>query len=392
MLAQMDSIRSPKSGFYHDWQNSRGKKSVYTILPDNAYGMLSELIGYQTGERTKEDTIGRLSLTLSALENSDKSCVAGFFPTLFNTDTAEPDKSDLKVAAVDNVHLFLANIAIGEMLPELHEVTQRINSKMDFSFFFDPDMGLMHGVYLPDTKQFLKYHHGALNSETRLADYVFMVQTENFDHYDRLYRNIPRQYTDKLSDDYSFYTLKHKPLFESNGGNLFEDAMPLLFFSEELVAPSSWGVQHREMIEAEKEYGNQYLSGLWGHIPTDDPVQDNGYVVAGIRELAANSAHVEPNVISPFASLLVTRLYPEEVASNLQHFKISYPDIYNPGKGFYDSVDVKTGKISTRYLALNVGMALVGVSDYLNNGFIRNLTSGFFGPILPTIASEKLIL
>ena len=184
--------------------------------------------------------------------------------------------------------------------------------------------------------------------------------------------------------------LKHKPPYQTNGGNLFEDAMPTLFFSEELIS-SDWRLQHIEMIRAEREYAKRYSNGLWGHMPADNPgIGDYEYVVAGIPELAANSAHIESNVISPYASLLVTQISPDKVCRNLRRFKQSYPDIHEHGRGFYDSVNVGTGKVSRRYLAINVGTGLVAVSNYSNDNFIRNTTSEFFEPILPTIAAGNL--
>ena len=184
--------------------------------------------------------------------------------------------------------------------------------------------------------------------------------------------------------------LKHRPPYQTNGGNLFEDAMPTLFFPEELVS-SEWKFQHKEMIAAEREYAHRYSNGIWGHYPADNPgIGDYEYVMTGIPELAANSAHVEPDVISPFASLLVTRLSPDKVYRNLRHFQETYQGIHKCGRGFYDSVKISTGEISRRYLAINVGTGLVAVSNYSNDNFIRNTTSEFFEPILPTIAAGNL--
>ncbi|HRZ67727.1 MAG TPA: glucoamylase family protein, partial [Candidatus Omnitrophota bacterium] len=47
-----------------------------------------------------------------------------------------------------------------------------------------------------------------------------------------------------------------------------------------------------------------------------------------------------------------------------------YFDMYGE-YGFYDSVNVKNGKVSYRYLALDQGMILPSIDNYLNNGAIR---------------------
>jgi hypothetical protein len=40
--------------------------------------------------------------------------------------------------------------------------------------------------------------------------------------------------------------------------------------------------------------------------------------------------------------------------------------------GFYDSVNVRTGKNSPRFLALDQGMTLVALANHLKNGSVRN--------------------
>ncbi|HEU5140423.1 MAG TPA: glucoamylase family protein, partial [Bacillales bacterium] len=40
--------------------------------------------------------------------------------------------------------------------------------------------------------------------------------------------------------------------------------------------------------------------------------------------------------------------------------------------GFFDSVNVKSGKVTKAYLALDQGMILVSIANYLEKGVIRD--------------------
>ena len=41
--------------------------------------------------------------------------------------------------------------------------------------------------------------------------------------------------------------------------------------------------------------------------------------------------------------------------------------------GFYDSIQVKTGKVNTQYLALDQGMSFLALANYLEKGYIQKL-------------------
>ena len=73
--------------------------------------------------------------------------------------------------------------------------------------------------------------------------------------------------------------------------------------------------------------------------------------------------------MTPHVSMLALPFAPEAAAKNLREFLTRYP-IYGP-YGFYDSVDVKTGDVAYRYLALDQGMSLIALNNYLNDGAIQ---------------------
>lgn len=396
MIWQMSNLRSEKNGLYHDWADNNGQKSDTTVLPNIALGILSEIVSMNSGINSRKETIERLGTTYSSLQNLRKTEYHGFLPTLVDMDSARIADYDAKLSAVDNAYLFLANTVVSNLLPELRGISGDINSSMDFSFFLDPQIGLLHGVYQLGKNSFQEYHNGAICSDTRIADYIYMVQSSDYNHYFRLYRQIPIKFTDRdpHGSKYLCDQFINKPPIHMNGGNLLECHLPALFLDEEKIAPEFWGKQFNIMIDAEIEHGNVYSGGAWGHIPADypnDKIKNYDYVVAGITELAANPTSVCPNILSPFACMMVAHYRPEEVYINLDRFKNNYPKIYRKGQGFFDSVDVRTGIVSNRVLADNVGMAILGLDRHLSGGTIQKITTEFFAPIIPTIASENYI-
>lgn len=74
------------------------------------------------------------------------------------------------------------------------------------------------------------------------------------------------------------------------------------------------------------------------------------------------------STVTAHATFLALDYAPHEVQKNIKALKEF--DLY--GKyGFYDSVNVETGEIAKAYLALDQGMIMVSIANYLEDGVIR---------------------
>ena len=382
-------MRSELMGWPADWMTRDGELSTGTLLPNIAYGMIAELNGMRAGLENfkRKEVVGRLGLVLESLRKLDRYRNAGFFPTALMLDEPKVDPElPVGIAAIDNAHIFLALLAVGEALPQLAGEALSLREGMDFSFFLDESCGLLRGVFKPD-QGFEEYHNGALMSETRLADYIYMIQSGDWKHYSRLYRQIPDWCRTKNARGNKFHW---EPMrIDSNGANLFEWFQPWTWFPEEVWGDKEWRASQKNFVKAEMAYGEQFLGGVWGHGPGDLPglpEKERKYVVGGIPELAANADHVYGEVISPYASMFAARLFPDEVAANLNLIRQRFPRAYVLGLGFVDSVLPKTGEVASRFLSSNVGMVVAAMGNGLNGQW--ELVSDFFG-LLPEVLAEE---
>ena len=77
-------------------------------------------------------------------------------------------------------------------------------------------------------------------------------------------------------------------------------------------------------------------------------------------------------VVTPHAAFLALEFAPEETMANLAGLEADFPDLYGRG-GFKDSVNVATGQIADRYLALDQGMVIAAAANELLDGQLQRL-------------------
>jgi hypothetical protein len=93
-------------------------------------------------------------------------------------------------------------------------------------------------------------------------------------------------------------------------------------------------------------------------------------------------------VVTPHASFLALDFARKEALKNLEKLAKHF-DAYGPG-GFYDAIDVVTGKVSRYHLALDQGMIMAAIAnelthDRLQRYFAREVESS----IRPLIGMEE---
>jgi hypothetical protein len=153
-------------------------------------------------------------------------------------------------------------------------------------------------------------------------------------------------------------------------------------------------------VQAQIEHGLEEADyGYWGFSPSNNP--DGGY-----REYGVDPIGLEPNgyasdqertlvdygfegcrppqpeptdygrgVVTPHASFLALEYAPQEALANLANLRADF-DAYGPG-GFYDAIDVVTGKVSRYYLALDQGMIMAALGNaLLNDRMVRYFVRG----------------
>ena len=147
---------------------------------------------------------------------------------------------------------------------------------------------------------------------------------------------------------------------------MFEALMPTLIMDEKKLAPKALGANDEAHAKIQAKYAIEKLSyPVFGMSPSCVP--DGGYSEYGAKPLGMKG--YKAGVVTPHATFLALEFVPEECIKNIRVMLEKY-NAYGE-YGFYDAIDVKTGKVATEYLCLDQAMSLIALDNYLNKGAIR---------------------
>ena len=124
-------------------------------------------------------------------------------------------------------------------------------------------------------------------------------------------------------------------------------------------------MNNKRHVGIQIQYAKEQGYAAWGMSPAATP--DN------YSEFAATplgmDGYKSDGTVTPHATFLALEYAPMEAFKNIHALKRF--DIY--GKyGFLDSVNVETGEVTQAYLALDQGMTMVSIVNYLKDGVIRD--------------------
>ncbi len=292
------------------------------------------------------------------------------------------------ISSVDNAWLAAALIVIRQAFPELAALSNSLLDPMDFEIFYDPQNGQIRLGYEADKERFAPYHYGLLATEARIISLVAIGKGDlKDDHWFRIYRTLPKEWTWQRQEPKGDYRRYHGhdvfqgyyvynmgetdvPIVPSWGGSLFEFLMPTLVIDEKGLAPNGLGLNDQRAVDIHIHYALKER-GLpaWGMSPCATPKERHGgYSEFGVAALGSKGYKDEATV-TPHVTFLSLLFAPEASAENVRQMLRRF-DVYGP-YGLYDSVDVQSGDVAYRYLALDQGMSLVALNNYLNNGAIQ---------------------
>jgi hypothetical protein len=342
------------------------------------------------------------------------------------------------LSSVDNGWLAAALIMVTNSVPQLRDEAQTILNDMDFGFYYDPSAGLIRGGFWVDQPPgcsvvgnyrgrgpdvfYTCHHYGALNTEPRIASYIAIAKDSvPSTHYFKMWRTFPptcdwgwqEMSPEGVTRTYlgvpvyeGHYTYRRMHIVPSWGGSMFEALMVPLLVPEEQWGPRSWGINHPLYVQAQIEHGLEEADyGYWGFSPSNNP--DGGYREYGVdpigmdpggytsdqeritvdygfrdpsgigycpgREPQPLPAGYGRGVVTPHASFLALRYAPAAALQNLANLKGDF-NAYGWG-GFYDAIEVKTGKVSEYYLALDQGMIMAAIGNALRHDRLRHYFS-----------------
>lgn len=292
------------------------------------------------------------------------------------------------VSSVDNGWLGIALVVTRQAFDrEFYREATKILNRMDFGEFLDYNNNQLSLGFDSERNELISTHYGMLVSEARATSLLGIGKGDlPEDHWWSLYRTPPTAWTwqsqkpkghqvDTPDAHYfqGYYLYGETPIVPSWGGSLFEVLMPTLVLSESENAPHSFGPNNLRTVKAHKDYAlNKKEYPIWGLSPaaTTDGRQWK-YGEYGVKELGVKG-YPDHGVVTPHVSFLALDAAPEEAIENIR--KMLEIKMYGE-YGFYDSIQVKTGRVNTQYLALDQGMSFLALANYLEGRFLQKLFS-----------------
>jgi hypothetical protein len=277
------------------------------------------------------------------------------------------------------------------------------------------------------------HHYGAFNTEPRIASYIGIALGQiPPEHYFAGWRTFPdtcdwswpEQKPVGMWQNYmgvdvfeGAYAYDDQLVVPTWGGSMFEALMVPLVVPEEEWGPGSWAVTHPLYVESQVEFGLEEADyGYWGFSPASNPA-------GGYREYGVDPIGMEPNgytadvdrltlvdygwddpacprpptpitehgqgIVTPHAAFLALDFAPEATLANLATLAADFPGLYGRG-GFKDSVNVESGQIADRYLALDQGMVMAAIANELLGDQLQDYLAPTLQPALqPLMAIER---
>jgi hypothetical protein len=291
-----------------------------------------------------------------------------------------------------------------------------------------------------ETVQYTGHHYGAFNTEPRIASYIGIALGQiPAEHYFGGWRTFPdtcdwswpetrpigvwREYmgVDVFEGAYPYDDQLVVPTW---GGSMFEALMVPLVVPEEEWGPTSWAVTHPLYVESQIEFGIEEAEyGYWGFSPSSHPA--GGYREFGVDAIGMDTGSPfgggypadterltitdpgwdDPNdvcdrpadpiddygqgVVTPHAAFLALDFAPEAAMDNLRNLADDFDGMYGHG-GFKDAVNVATGQVANRYLALDQGMVIAAIANELTDDALQDYLAVTLQPALqPLMAIEE---
>ncbi|MFD6178552.1 MULTISPECIES: glucoamylase family protein [unclassified Isoptericola] len=415
-----------------------GTRGGYTSPTNIGAYLWSTVVARDVGLIDADEARSRLTATLDTVSRMQIHEPSGMFYNWYDPATGERLETfpgggpiDQFLSSVDNGWLATGLLLTSRAEPSLAAEADAVRDRMDFGCYYNPAENQIRGGFWETRANdaavagdycgmgtdvwYTGHHYGAFNTEPRIASYLGIAAGQiPAKHYFGTVRAYPSESCDwswtetdaaGTWEEYlgvrvfegalPYRGMKVVPTW---GGSMFEALMVPLFVPEETWGPDSWGVNHPLYVRGQIEHGlKEARYGYWGFSPSNNPaggyreygvdqlgLDGAGYTsdqertsvdqpYAGCREGSPAPTSYGDGVVTPHASFLALRYAPGQAVENLRRIARDF-DAYGPG-GFYDSVAVRSGQVSQRYLALDQGMIMAALGNALADDDMRRYVS-----------------
>lgn len=330
----------PMTGLPYDNSNKAENTSVSNIglyLTDVAAAHAMGFIDAEEAER-------RIDLTLTSVEKL--KTWHGFQQSWNAVETLEPGEGDTWVSILDSGNLAAGLLTVGQAFPQFGRRCRALVDAMDWAAFYDPERQALLGGYDRARDWFNPgWTLPFLAADSRLASFLAIasgkVPAESWDRLDR-------------STEERHHARFFKPGWEAGG--LFMPFINGLWLDESgtVMEQSAANFAYAQIRHAE-------VNGLsaWGWSACESP--EGGYLGWG---------KLQDDVVTPHACALAIRHFPQVVIGNLR--ALEWMGARHETLGFYDSVNIRTGKRAETFLLLDQSMLFLSLVNHLRDDVVRD--------------------
>ncbi|MBC8453767.1 DUF3131 domain-containing protein [PVC group bacterium] len=334
------SMENRKTGLPYDNSEKNPNTSVSNI---GVY--LSDIVAAEAmGLIKRGDAEERIEKTLVSL--AKLKTTYGFQQSWNNVETLRQATNDTWISVLDSGNLVGGLITVGQAFPRFEEQCTDLVMAMDWNAFYNTEKKLLCGGYNNETEKFnMNWLLPFMGSDSRMASF-FSIATEkvpagSWDAFDR-----------KTEERHLAHFLL--PGWK-RGGGIFEQYLPGLWLDEKdtFMGQSAANFAYAQIRQA--QIGNY---PVWGWSASESPL--DGYLGMGA---------LRDNIVTPHASVLAIRDYPQEVIKNLH--ALDKLGARSKEYGYMDAIDFKTGKTAETFLMLDQSMLFMSLANFLQDGIIR---------------------
>ena len=340
----------------------------------------------------------------------------GFLFRWYSTTTGQaietPQGRPIKngyVSTVDNAWLAQGMVTAAQAFPALSQGFQALLAAMQWDFLYNAKADVLYNGYQVG-QGYSDSTYDNLYSGPRIADYLAigsgkvpgelwwgLARTPPADHRQRqVPQGMNRAYTDPqngkqytiFEGHYVYDRIKFVPTFN---GSMYQALAPAMVVPEQTMAPQSLGLNNRNTALAQGAYGQfGAKTPVWGWSAASSPTGKQRYTNYGATELAIDQGDVPDDVASPSAAFLALPIIPELAMTDIENLLKSFPMAYNQ-YGLLDSVEVKSGTLAARFMAISQTAILMAVDNAVNHDQLQGYfaASSYAKALLPYLAMER---
>jgi hypothetical protein len=354
--------------------------AAYTSPTNIALDLMGTVAARELGIITPDKAARRVENNLRTLKKMETW--KGFFFNFY--ETTQLGVSRRFASSVDNGWLAIALVVVRQAFPgPIAKDATALLDRFHFQEFLDPDTNHLAVGYDQERESLTPYHYGMLVTEARaMSLYAIGKGDIPPEHWWYLYRTAPEAWEwqtqkpkgkmveqDKVSYFQGYYEDGKKKFVPSWGGSLFEFLMPTMVLHEQKFASKGLGLNDKIVTELHRDYAlKEKKYPVWGISPSSTADGRRWmYGEYGIKKLGVKG-YPDRAVITPHASFLALDALPKDAIKNIR--KLLTFEIYGE-YGFYDTISFPNKKVNTQYLALDQGMILIPIANYLKKGVIQ---------------------